>query len=115
MRRVGATTGPSNGPATRTRRPLAPRSPTPKLVGLSCPRNTLTRAGQVGAPAELLTQLDDSQDVDDIHQGVRGADERRGALGAVAVCRWHDQQDKAADGLSDQALVPPVMTLPARI
>src|SRR5665647_731621 len=49
---------------------------------------------------------DDCQDVDDKHQSVLGADQRRGALGAVSLSRGHDQQDAGTDGLSDQTLVP---------
>src|SRR5450631_2482100 len=49
---------------------------------------------------------DDSQDVDDEHQGVFGPDQRRRTLGAITIGRGHDQQDSAAHGLSDQALVP---------
>src|SRR5450759_2660656 len=55
---------------------------------------------------------DDRQDVDDEHQGVLGFDQRRGALGAVPFGRGHDEQDAAADGLSDQALVPAGDDLP---
>src|SRR5680860_252906 len=59
-----------------------------------------TRDGRMRAPTSGC-----GKDVDDEHHGVLGSD-RRGAPGAVPIRRRHHQQDAAADGLIDQALVP---------
>src|SRR5450631_1588436 len=88
------------------------RSSMTSSVGAASPGKSISGLVVVGSkpmmvePFSRRSRSDDCQDVDNEHQRVLRPDQRRGALGAVTFSRGNDQQDAAADGRSDQALVP---------